>query len=214
MIPRARLIGKATVLGLAFDDNRTRQLLRALEELPRRVAFKHMRIALNAWGGVVRDVAKTHVREETGLLKKSLSVKVIIPPASFNVAHHDRPSRVLVGPRRKSGRMMRKTARGRLVGLGAAQRLLKAERARLAAAGVRPLEREKAAVKAVLEAMPAAVYRNPTRYAHLVEKGTKRSKAYPFLAPAILAGETAALEKLRHKLAEGVAAEATALRRR
>ena len=196
---------------LILDPRSVKQMLDNLSKISRKTATKHLRIGLNAWGGVVRDVARQHVRVETGLLKKSLGVKVVIPDASFNKAHHGKPAYVYVGPSRKSGRMMARTKKGTLRGLAVAQRELVSQRGFAKAIGAKPLARERIAVALALKAFPNAIYRNPTRYAHLVEKGTKRSKAYPFIEPAAKAGETAGLEKLATKLRQGLELEAAAV---
>lgn len=204
-------------LRVAIDPRSLSHFTVAMQSLPRRVGLRHLRIALNAWGGVVKGVAQSLAREETGLLRKSIGVKVIIPDASWNVAHHGKPSRVIVGPKRKSGRFMRVKKSGGLAGFGKAQRALVAERKRLATGGVRPLARERAAVRSVAQAFAGARYRNPSRYAHLVEKGHKRGKgrssarAYPFIAPAQRAGNTRGLSALARKLREGIEQEARKL---
>jgi hypothetical protein len=104
-----------------------------------------MRIALNAWGGIVRDEARLNVLEETRLLKRSLSVKVVVPDASYNKAHHGKPARVMVGPDRKS------------------------VRAFLSRPGRDKVLSDKKATAHVLAGGKVRV-RKPSRYAHLVEK--------------------------------------------
>lgn len=189
--------------------------LRAFDELPRRVRFKHLRIALNAGGGLIRDRAKAIVRRDSGLLSKSLGVKVSIPDASFNKAHHGKPAYAVIGPKRKSGRMMRVNRKGKLQGFGAAQKELVAERKRLAKDGkLSPLKRELVAKKAVLKKHADAIYRNPSRYAHLVEKGhggPRPAKAYPFLSTAVAQTKGAVIAKVSEKLAAGIQQEAAAL---
>ena len=170
-------------------DRRTMEKLRLnLEQLPRRVRIKHLRIGLNAWGGVVKAKAVARAPVETGLLKKSIIVKVTIPDASFDVQHHGKPARVIVGPSRNVvAPFIRKGGKTRKLGLTRATKLV------LGGTKVR--------------------VRKPSRYAHLVEKGTKRSKARPFIAPAQRAGERQGMEKLAAKLRDGIAAEVAALRK-
>lgn len=187
--------------------------LSALNELPRRLRFKHFRIALNAGGGIVSRAAKGYARRRTGLLAKSIGVKVTIPDASHNKAHHGKPAYVIIGPKRKSGRMMRLNKSSKLVGFGAAQKALAERRKELAGFGIAPLAREKSAVALAKAAHAEAVYINPTRYAHLVEKGTKRTKAYPFLAPAIAATKGQVVQVIASKIRAGVEQEARALAR-
>jgi hypothetical protein len=78
---------------VVFNQSDVKKLVETLSQVSRRVAVKHMRIALNAWGGIVRDEARLNVLEETRLLKRSLSVKVVVPDASYNKAHHGKPDR-------------------------------------------------------------------------------------------------------------------------
>lgn len=187
------------------------EALRAFDELPRRVRFKHLRIALNAGGGIIKTRASQLARRETGLLSKSIGVKVKIPDASFNSAHHGKPAYAVIGPKRKSGRMMRLTQALRLKGYSIAQRSLVASRKELAGFGIHPLAREKTAVKVTLAKFRNAVYRNPTRYAHLVEKGTKRSRRFPFLAPAVQQTKDQVTAKIAEKLSQGIEQEAKLL---
>jgi len=193
------------------------EALQAFRDLPRRVGFKHLRIALNAGGGIIRDRAKSIVRRESGTLAQSLGVKVKIPDASFNSAHHGKPAYVLVGPKRRSGRMIRKNKKGNLKGFGAAQKFLNTERKRLNKEGkLPPLRREHAAKVATLKKFPDAVYRNPSRYAHLVEKGhggPRPAKAYPYLSMAVSQTRSQVIAKVSDKLKQGIDSEARALAR-
>lgn len=166
---------------LVFDPAKTKQLLSNLERLPRRVHIKHLRIGLNAWGGVVRDEFKSQAAEETGLLKKSAAVKVTIPDASRNSAHHGKPARVLVGADRRVVRAMLRRQ-------GKADKLLT----------------DRKALKHVLSGGKVHV-RKPSRYLHLAE----RKK--PAMARAQKVGETRGMAKLAQKLEQGIAAEAAAL---
>jgi hypothetical protein len=155
----------------------------ALILLPRRVGFRVLRKALNAWGGYVRNVAKSLAPEQTGLLKKSLKVKVVIPDASFNEKHHGRPAYVMVGPSRDA---VGPVSGGRLLSIRKATKLVRS--------GGR------------------VQTRRPSRYAHLVERGTQRGvKAHPFIAPAQAAGATTGMAVLSSKLEQGIAAEAASI---
>lgn len=126
---------------LAIDTASYRQLMSNLAELPRRVGLRVFRVALNAWGGTVRNFAKVKARRETGLLQKSLKVKVAIPDASYNVKHHGKPAYVIVGPARGVEGLVQN---GRTV-----------TRAKLEKTGWRGNRVTK---------------RRPSRYAHLVER--------------------------------------------
>ena len=76
------------------------QAIANLAQLPRKVALRHLRVALNAAGGTIRDKAKSLAPTETRLLKKSLTVKVKIPDASWDVKHHGKPAYVVIGAKR------------------------------------------------------------------------------------------------------------------
>lgn len=122
-----------------------REALNAFRELPRRIGLKHLRIGLNAAGGVIRDRAVSLAPKETGLLKKSLGVKVKIPAASYNAGHHDKPAYAVIGPKRNFVRLVTIGRTGaRTTG---AKRALK-----------------------LLGKGQAVRARRPARYAHLAEK--------------------------------------------
>jgi hypothetical protein len=185
------------------------EALRAFDQLPRRVRFKHLRIALNAGGGVIRDRYKAIAHKETGLLSKSIGVKVKIPDASFNSAHHGKPAYAVVGVKRKAGRMMRLNKKGNLKVFGKAQQFLVAERKRLNKEGkLPPLRREHAAKVATLNKFQDVVYRNPARYAHLA--GPRR-KGAEVLASAVRASKSQAIARVSEKLRQGIEIEARSL---
>src|SRR5688572_21122460 len=75
--------------------------LAAFRELPMTVQNRGMRIGLNAAAGVIRDAAKANAPKETGLLRQSLKIKVRIPNASYNAAHHGKPAYAVIGPARR-----------------------------------------------------------------------------------------------------------------
>lgn len=171
---------------LQINPHSYRQLMTNLSTLPRKVGLRVFRVALNAWGGIVKQEQKTRAkRGATGLLRKSPTVKVKIPDASFNAAHHGKPAYVMVGPGRN------------VVG---------------AVAGGKKLS-DKKALKRVLGGGKVQT-RRPSRYAHLVERGiagTKRITPEPFVEPSIRAGETEGMAKLASKLESGIAAAAASL---
>src|SRR4051812_2201580 len=143
--------------------------VRAIEELPRRLQNKHVRIALNAAGGVLKRAAQANAPRQTGLLEKSLGVKVKVPAASFNSAHHDKPAYAIIGPRR---------------GFLAPVARVKGQTKKLSI---------RAATKRVLGGGKVRA-RNPSRYAHLAAKshnvvrGGKvvgRTHDHNFLAAAV-----------------------------
>jgi hypothetical protein len=79
---------------------------KALGLLPRRVGLLHLRKALSAWGGQVKNVAVSMAPRATGTLVKGLKVDVRIPDASYDTRHHGKPARVLVGPLRRFGKVI------------------------------------------------------------------------------------------------------------
>ncbi len=48
------------------------------------------------------------------------------------------------------------------------------------------------------------VYENPTQYSHLVEKGTRRSRAFPFLAVALESKKDAATQAMANVLSNAI----------
>lgn len=185
----------------------------AMRELPRRVQLRHLRIALNAGGGILKSTAQSLVPASTGLLKKSLGVKVKIPDASYNSAHHGKPAYVVIGPRRRF------------------------VRAAVVKAGKTRLLGDKTALKRVLGGGKVQV-RSPSRYAHLVERGTRshsvvaknakvlsngtsffgtratvQANPKSFLRRAVSISGAAAQNKVIAKLHEGIESEAAALSR-
>lgn len=183
----------------------------AFDELPRRVQFRHLRIALNAGGGIISKRYAALAHRQTGLLAKSIGVKVKIPDASFNARHHGKPAYASIGVKRRAGRIMRINKQGKLKGFGIAQKLLKSERARLQKEGtLPPLQRERAAVKVVLDKHQDAVFRSPSRYAHLA--GPQR-KGAEILAAAVSQTKNQAAAKVIEKLQQGLESEARSLAR-
>jgi hypothetical protein len=189
------------------------EAIHAMRELPRRVRIRHLRIALNAGGGVLKSAATSLVPTQFGVLKKSLGVKVTIPDASYNAAHHGRPAYVVVGPRRRFARAFVSSKSG--------PKLLS----------------DKKALKRVLGGGKVNA-RVPSRYAHLVEFGTKKhlvaatrgrvlsdgantfgrkatvgARPKSFLRRAVTIAGAAAQNKVIAKLHEGIKSEAAALSR-
>jgi hypothetical protein len=120
----------------------------AFRDLPRTIRNKHMRIALNAGGGVIRDAAVSNMPSATGLLKKAMNVKVRVPDASHNPKHWGKPAFAVIGAAWSvQGRAA--VIKGRLKTITTRQAL----RRSFGGGGF--------------------VSRVPARYAHLVERGTK-----------------------------------------
>ena len=185
-----------------------RETLQALRNVPRDVQNKHVRIGMNKGGGMIKATAVSFATVETGLLKKSLAVKVKVPDASFNVAHHGRPAYAVVGPGRNKGRMMRMTSGGKLRGHGKAQKQFLEEVKIAKGEGARGRDIQRAARNVTGGKFADATYRNPTRYAHIVERGSKRVRARPFLSIAARITGPAAQQAVIQKVQEGLRQEA------
>lgn len=180
--------------------------LEAFKDLPRTVRNKHMRIGLNAAGGVIRDAAVAFAPKETGLLRKSIKVKVKVPDASFNPLHHGKPAYAVVGPARRIASAVTTSGKGSLRAVG-----------------------RNAAINAAFKGR-TVTRRRPSRYAHLVERGTKAhiiraknaavlagngrvfgrsvrhpgTKARNFLQQAVQAAGSAAQNKMLAKIYQGI----------
>lgn len=172
------------------------QAVRALEELPRRLQNKHTRIALNAAGGVLKKTAVANVPKQSGLLGRSMGVKVKVPAASFNPKHRSKPAYAVIGPRR-----------GFLAPVAKINGKVKKLSIR-------------AATKRVVSGAGKVFARNPARYAHLVHnphnvvRGGKivgRTKGHPFLTVAVRTSGQQALAKAEQKLRDGLEIERRAL---
>lgn len=178
---------------LVIDPHSVRQFSANCAQVSRGVRLKHTRIALNAWGGVVRDEAKSKVKRRTGFLSRSLLVKVTIPDASRDERHHGRPARVMVGPDRRA-------VRPRLYQPGGPVKLVSVRKA----------------TRLVLAGGKIVPYK-PSRYAHFVEHGIagrRRIKPDPFMAAGQAAGATRGMAKLAEKLTSGIAQELARLNTR
>lgn len=112
------------------DASEVRRIVRSLAAINKRLARKALRKAVTVAGRVVRDDAKNRVAVRTGLLRKSLGVRVRTYLARGVVV-------AVVGPRRGFRRDV-----------------------------------------------PGVGTVDPVNYAHLVEYGTNKSAAKPFLRPA------------------------------
>lgn len=106
----------------------TKELDKALRMLPEELQKRAYTAVLTAGGRIIANKAKEKVREQSGLLKKSLGIKL---------RSKGKTPYVVIGARRGMG--------GEYNGK----------------------------------------FRNPTKYAHLVERGTVHSSAYPFLRTAV-----------------------------
>ncbi len=113
------------------------QAVNALRNFTHGVQVRGTRIALNAALGVIKTAAVANMRQhqDTGLLAKSQRVKVVVPQASRNPAHHDKPAWGLVGAGRglagtisKRGKAKVLSAKARVTAKAAGARLHRASR--------------------------------------------------------------------------------------
>lgn len=159
------------------------EALRAFDAFPKGIRNKHLRIALSAAAGAIRDAAVPLARRQTGLLAKSLGIKVP------NVSQADRsgkPVSAVIGARRRFV--------GPAITIGGITKLLSTRKA----------------TKRVVAGGKVQV-RRPSRYSHLVEKGHRGphpAPAYPFLGPAARSAGAAAGQRAMEKLTQGVQEEA------
>lgn len=173
-----------------------RETMAALREVPRRVQLRHVRIGLSKGAGMLRDAAARMAPRDTGLLSRSLKVKVKVPDASFNKTHHGKPAYAVIGAQRMKSPYRRKTAAGRMIGYGAAN---KEFRASLKAGG--GIRKSRAHVQGMFH---NAVYRSPSRYSHLAEagrssgRGRMRGRYFHRRAVAVVgpAAQRAAVQKM------------------
>jgi len=190
------------------------EAIRALNQLEGRVKFKHLRIALNAAMSPIKRQAVATTPEDTGLLRRSIRIKVKIPDASYNPAHHGRPAYGLVGPGRgligvrsvkKSGALGSISPRT----AAAAEKLTKSGKGRVAA--VRETQRFKGSPNfGQIIVRP----KRASRYAHFIEKGRNGKGATHWLANAAQAAKGAAFAAFQAKIAAGINIEAAKLAER
>ena len=166
------------VLGLA-------EAMHAMRQVPMKMQNFHVRVALNKAGGIVKRDAQPRIVRQTGLLKRSIRVKVKVPSASYNQKHHSRPAYAVIGP-------------GRNI-LGPVARVRKR---------IRVLSIKKAVARVLGGGKVRTRY--SSRYAHLIEfghykrGGLGRVDARPFLQPAISATRDTAAAAAIAKLREGL----------
>ena len=161
---------------IRLDPVTLRRTLETVTQLPFQMRAKYLREALNAGGGTLRNFATSMAPRETKTLIKSIKVKVVIPDTSHNRAHHGKPAYIVVGPKRRHGRMAI-YSRGKL----RAKSQQGAEKERL-------LKDKK-------------IYlRVPSRYAHLAGPGRKST----FLQRASQLGGGMVMTRIQHKLTQAV----------
>jgi hypothetical protein len=146
----------------------TMEAAQAMRDVPRRVQLRHVRIGLNKGAGMLRGSVSSMTPRDTGALAKSYKIKVKVPDASFNKAHHGKPAYAVIGASRQKRAYRRRTSEGRLIGHGAANKSFAAE----LKAGTKLGQ----ARRTVENTFKDAIYRAPSRYAHIVEKGRKAGR--------------------------------------
>ena len=163
-------------------------------QLPAKMQFKQIRIALNAGGGVIRDRAAAIVPKDSRLLMRSLSVKARIPNESLNPKHWGKPEYAVIGSKRRFSAAVTVTATGK----------------------TKVLATRKSIGKAALN-RATVVRRIPSRYIHVVEHDhAKRGGAgmvmgSNFLDTAVRAEGPLAQLKMIRKLEQGLYQEAARL---
>lgn len=158
---------------LTFSVTGSEQVIRNVLALPKRIRRRAFRVALDAAGGEIKREVQKRAPVETGLLKRSMGVKTVVPD-------NERTAWTKVGPRRGFKAPLGRTKRGKL----------KAVSTKL---------------QALLPTSANAIYRNPTRYAHLVEHGTKRGvRARRFMKLSAQLRYPAAVAKINSKLRSAV----------
>lgn len=142
--------------------------VQSIRHLPAAVQNRGVRIALSAGGGEFKRAMQARAPRETGLLKRSIGVKVGVPKDV-------RKAWVKVGAKRGFKQPVARNKKGKL----------------------------KAVSKEVQKLLPESKYtkyRNPTRYLHLAEGGTKYAKALRFMSAATVVAQGRAKDKIVAKL--------------
>jgi len=180
-----------------------KELERALEQLPSRVANKAMVIALKAGGGVILDAARSKCPTgETGLLKKSLGMRL--------AKKRGRDTRVLVIGARHMKKTMRRTKAGKLRSVGK-KALTSGKYAGQTLIGYDPanyahlVENGRPPVRAQLMV---------TREGVVIGRRAKGVAARPFMRPAFHTRKRAAVAKIGAKLGQQIEKEAKRLAKR
>lgn len=178
----------------------------SLRLFPRKLQTKQVRIAMNAAMAPIKRDAIANAPSDTGLLKKSLRIKVKVPDASYNVKHHGKPAYGLVGAGRGifGVRSIGKKGLGSVLAKtrAAAVKLIKGGKGRLQT--VR--ERDRFVPLGGGELKTHA--RRASRYSHFAEKGRKGKGGTKFLEKATASASPRAREEFVRKLVPGIYQEA------
>lgn len=173
-----------------------KQAIAAMQGLTPALRIRHMRIALNAACGVIKNRIVATAPKDTGLLVKSQRVKVKIPQASKNPAHHDKPAWGMIGAGR--GLLATVTKRGK-VGIKTTK------------AAFKDIQKGKAVKVKVATERGKMVAVRASRYAHFAEKGRKGKGGTHFMANAAQSAAAEANQKFAEKIGQGIRTEAARL---
>ena len=166
-----------------IDPASYKQCIAALEVFPGRVRFKHMRIALSAGGGVLKNIAERLAPRQSSALAAAQAVKVRIPDASYNSKHHGKPAYAVIGTKRKFIKLA--------ANIGGTTKLVTVRRI------------------AKVNFDKTVLIRRPSRYAHLAGPGRKQA----FMTQAARQGGLHAQRRVIAKLQSGALQEAHKLAR-
>lgn len=162
--------------------------IQAFNELPATVHNRGMRVAMNAGAGVIRDAIVANAPKESGVLRGAIKIRVKIPNASFNKAHHGRPAYAVIGPSRRVVRAVAKTAKGFR---------------RKGAAGIAKAQAKGLAVRV----------RKPSRYAHVAGPGRRQQFVTQAVASHGEAAKAKVILKIQGTISEWKAKRAAAVLR-
>lgn len=183
------------------------KLIRALNTIGDKVFKKHLRAILRKEARPIANTAKQFAKRfaVTGLLWKSLGVqtstlglKRVQTDRGFRTVGTSQGMNSAIGPQRGKGRLVLDPK-----GKRQSDRLLAAKFSRIILRATSRKERKKFGM----------VFRNPTRYAHLVEGGRKSGNrgivaARPFIRPSFDKHRNTVIQKVIRGLMRAVAMEA------
>lgn len=174
----------------------------ALNQFDGRLRFKAFRIAMMACGGVIKRAVIANAPRDSGLLAKSIRVKVKIPDASYNKAHHGKPAYAVIGAGRGifGFNSLGKTGK---IGATSARTLAAATKATLAGKGLLQYVRERNRFGSK-DAKIHAYLKRASRYAHFAEKGRKGKGGSRFLEKASRSSAPLAFAAFQNSLASGI----------
>ncbi len=196
------------------------KLIAALNTIGAKVFKKHLRRIVRTEATPILQTAKINAKAQTtgkqdststGLLWKSLGTRTallgttkVLTDRGFRNVGGGTGMNAAIGPRRGMGRLVLVPERVKKSGRrGSKAKLLQSRFSKVILKATSRKERKAFRM----------VFRNPTRYAHLVEGGRKEGKtgvvaARPFMLPAFAAHRNVALRKVMRQLEKAVMLEA------